>query len=74
MRIERPSRAELRNGPITIEVWGETRVYSLIKASSARNHDGSYAGWKPGTPEGDRECIQVEIHPERGPVYYQNLW
>lgn len=66
---------KLRYGEVVVrDTFGKT-VYRKILASEARNYDGTLAGWKTGTPEGDRECIEKAFTP-KGPrkTVYTNYW
>jgi len=62
-----PTKDELRaKGEISC-------VFRLIKGHEARNSDGSHAGWRPGTPEGDQECVEMKcIGGEE--ITYTNYW
>ena len=61
-------------GTIERETYDGTEEYSIITASEARNHDGSLAGWKAGTENGDRECVQIKTTYHNGSVDYSNRW
>lgn len=50
-------------------------VYRRIRASEARNYDGTSAGYIAGTPEGDRECVEKAFTPKGSrKTRYTNYW
>lgn len=50
-------------------------VYRRIKASEARNSDGTSAGWIPNTPDGDRVCVQKAFTPKGSrKTTFTNYW
>jgi hypothetical protein len=53
-----------------IEYW------TKIKAYEAKNYDGSSAGYKPGTPDGEREVTEKKFVPDDidSPVRFTNYW
>jgi hypothetical protein len=53
-----------------------TEYWAKIKAYQAKNWDGSLAGYKPGTPEGERDVTEKKFVPDDAdrPVRYTNYW
>lgn len=55
--------------------WG-TEEYRRIKAWQARNYDGTPSNWEPGTPAGERDCIENKFIPAdpQSEIRYTNYW
>jgi hypothetical protein len=53
-----------------------TKYRHPIKAWQARNYNGTPAGWKQGTPDGERDVVEVMFVPddETLPTTYSNYW
>ncbi len=51
---------------------GEVK-FRIVKAFEAKNYDGTPSGFVPGTPEGERRCIEKETIRE-GVSTYSNRW
>jgi hypothetical protein len=66
-----------QNQPFKVESTdGGKRYWTRIKAHEAKNWDGSCAGWRQGTPDGNRDVIEVRFVPAdiELPVRYTNYW
>jgi len=53
-----------------------TEFWTKIKAYEAKNYDGTPSGWKPGTPDGERDVTEKKFIPDDNdiPVRYTNYW
>lgn len=53
-----------------------TEYWTHIQAWQARNYDGSLAGYRQGTPDGDRQCTEKKFvpHEKEAPTRYTNYW
>ncbi len=53
-----------------------TEYWTHIQAWQARNWDGSSAGYKQGTPDGERTCTEKKFVPndKQAPTRYTNYW
>lgn len=66
---------KLQHGEVVIRDPNGKTVYRWIRASEARNSDGTLAGWDAGTPEGDRRCIEKAFTPKGSKrTRYTNYW
>ncbi len=66
---------KLEYGEVVVRDINGKSVYRKIFASEVRNSDGSLAGWKSGTPEGDRQCIEKAFTPKGSKkTRYTNYW
>ena len=62
--------------PITKIYLCGKKITRKIQAWEARNYDGTFAGYKKGTPEGDRWLIEEKFIPKdtTKPIRYTNFW
>jgi hypothetical protein len=67
----------LKPGQIkTVKLYNGKKIIRRIQAWQARNYDGTFAGYKQGTPEGDRWLIEEKFIPKdpTQPIRYTNFW
>ena len=68
-------RIERRGKPIRFtRQWG-VETYSLIPLWQSRNNDGSHAGYRKKSDEGDRVILQKSCtNHNNAKIYYTNWW
>jgi hypothetical protein len=71
----KPSELELGQKRFITTSYG-IAIWKRIQAFDAKNWDGTHAGYKKGTEEGDRLLLEKKIVPfdKSMPVMYTNFW